>query len=525
MPISIEYEWKQTENNLFISLPFKVNSLQNADIYVSDLVLKVAHAPFLLILDLANAVIPSSLLKRVDEGRGVLHLQLTKALEGHWEVLTFDGSKEKSNERKKASIQRRDDEIKFLHKQAVDKKLEEERETLREQMRIDKKEIAQIEDMKNKEKESAEDTVYESILFAGTRKHLDAGTSTKRAECIDATSLNNTAASIDSTPSVRPATVVKFTHTPRFFKTPMRESTQHQERAFIVKNRPYLKANKYFNTEYSRISDTDHTWLKCKGDNFFKGGDYLAAINAYSSIIEKDALFLNAFMNRSACYLLIEEPDLCLHDCIEALNIVGGTITDLDVSISNAMRTKIYVRMASSYCLLGGQNNLKLSLVKLQNAFTLDSKNVSINADVERIEQALVAYEYKRNADIAFGHSRGQESIEIYSQAIEMDTTLLQAYSNRSAAFLYTLQYFDCIKDCSFVLDELRKSTVSVGVVTHAASIGSIPRPGSELRVNMVKACLARRAIAYEKMKKPKLSAEDWALLSNLFSEVDANER
>ena len=512
MPVSIEYDWKQTESDLVISIPFKVKSLQNANVDVSDLVLKVSQAPFFLLLDLANKVVPSSLQKRVEAGN-ILHLHLTKASKGHWQALTFDGSKDESNVRRTASTQRREEEIKHLHKLTVAKRVEEERATLRDQMKLDKKEMQQIDDIKNKEKRLAEDAVYDSMIaLDSTRNH-------EGADNVGLALPDKTGNTTDAVPSVRLPSVVTFKHTPRFFKTPMRESTKVQEQAFIVKNRPYLKANKYFNSEQSSISEVDPTWLKRKGDEFFNRGDYLAAINAYSTIIEKDESFLKAFMNRSTCYLIIEEAELCLHDCVEALKILGGKAHVLDIIISTPMRAKIYIRMATAYCQLGGQNNLKLSLAKLQNASTVDPNNAVINADIARIEQSIGAHEQKRNADTAFGHGLVEESIGLYNQAIAIDDTLLQAYSNRSAAFFVSTQYANCIKDCSFVLDALKKATHSMGIFSHSTSIGCIPRPGSDLRENMVKTCLSRRAIAYDKFNKPSLSSNDWTLLSKLIGE------
>ena len=109
-------------------------------------------------------------------------------------------------------------------------------------------------------------------------------------------------------PKVRESVRATFKYTPRLFKTPMRESTVNQEQDFIAKNRPHLHNHGLLNKDALDISETDPVWLKGKGDDFFRSGDYRSAINAYSSAFEADKTMLSALSNRAACYLKIGEP-------------------------------------------------------------------------------------------------------------------------------------------------------------------------------------------------------------------------
>ena len=92
-------------------------------------------------------------------------------------------------------------------------------------------------------------------------------------------------------PDPREATTIKFAHTERIFPTPMRESKQREEDDWIARNWNYLPKSKKghkmaFGKEFKDISQRDPAWLKGKGDDFFRSGDFRGAINAYAACIE-----------------------------------------------------------------------------------------------------------------------------------------------------------------------------------------------------------------------------------------------
>jgi dyslexia susceptibility 1 candidate gene 1 protein len=122
-------------------------------------------------------------------------------------------------------------------------------------------------------------------------------------------------------PAPRNSVRTTFKYTPRLFKTPARESTIPTEKEFVAKNRPHLHNHGLLNKEALDVSESDPTWLKGKGDDLFRNGDYLSAINAYSSAYEASPTMLPALSNRAACYLKIGEPARCIADCDDALRV------------------------------------------------------------------------------------------------------------------------------------------------------------------------------------------------------------
>lgn len=392
----------------------------------------------------------------------------------------------------------------------------------RYQISLEKMEMKRIEDQKSREKELVQNDLFQSISSFDPgptfqKSEQDLSKSEDFSQCQESGQPRPIQPYFEpELPRVRSASILKFLHTPRFFKTPRRESTQLREDAFIAKNRPFLKANKYFNTEISKLEETDPMWLKDKGDNFYGVGNYLAAINAYSSAIEKDQTFFKAYMNRSLCYLIIEEPHLCIHDCSKALNMINLKAGDMEKEQLDTLRTKLLVRMSSAHCKIGNLLSINSALANLQEALSIKPFCDLIKSDIHKIERFRNGMVLKMEGDVAFGIKSLDTSLHLYNQAISEDPSIMQVYSNRSAVYLYKSLYQDCIKDCTLVLDSLRQSCTS-SKMTHTAPIGGIPPQGSQSREKLVKICLSRRALCYEKTNQTNHAKKDLELLSNLF--------
>ena len=67
------------------------------------------------------------------------------------------------------------------------------------------------------------------------------------------------------------------------------------------------------------MSISDPTWLKGKGDDFFRAGDVRSAINAYSAAIDADEDLTSCYSNRAACYLKLGMFVECEVDCNTAV--------------------------------------------------------------------------------------------------------------------------------------------------------------------------------------------------------------
>jgi len=144
MPISLQHTWRDLDDEegvVEVRIPFKGKSIDKTDIFLSDIFIKVSHPPFLLSIDLANKIEVNSCsaIKRDDE-LVLLLKKKTSTLGSNtstvWQSLAFEGTKTERVERREQSIRRREAELKQIHENARANRLDEERMTLKMQVRI-----------------------------------------------------------------------------------------------------------------------------------------------------------------------------------------------------------------------------------------------------------------------------------------------------------------------------------------------------------------------------------------------------
>lgn len=443
-------------------------------------------------------------------------------------------------------------------------------------MALDRNELDRIDELKKLEKEVAEEAVYQSIARMAGPDLNDSNIAsikekiistpldperkigdTKRGSTYSSPNTDQASFKLSETPEVkerdaepkprphvRSTGVVKFKHSHRFFKTPKRESTELQEQIFLAKNSPHLKQNKYLNadgTSSSNIEETDPAWLKRKGDDYYHGGDFFAAINAYSIVIAKDdvntcSTYLPSLLNRAACYMHIGEFGHCIHDCEAVLHAIemdnkkkrGHNLIPGNDRI-NGLNKKALVRLASAYCQLSDEHSKSNRLERmekaqeyLRKASSIDNNDNYLGQDLKSLEGLIAAFRHKQDGDKAFGSGKSKEAIDLYSDAIKEHGSLLSAFANRAAATYEIGEYQDCIKDCKHVLDTLKNAkdhVVSMDRSSFAMSMGGIPSPGTNERASLVKSCLCRRAAAYQKLSQMTLALKDLRAADNFFGE------
>ena len=132
---------------------------------------------------------------------------------------------------------------------------------------------------------------------------------------------------LDFIPDPRASSKLNFKFTPRLFPTPLRESKRTEEGDWISKNRSHLKTHPHFMNNKAvmekldgDITERDPTWLKGKGDDFYRSQDYLSAINAYSTALEVAPTMSNVLSNRAACYLCLGKLQECIDDTSDAMS-------------------------------------------------------------------------------------------------------------------------------------------------------------------------------------------------------------
>ncbi|KAH7484363.1 hypothetical protein KRP22_005534 [Phytophthora ramorum] len=163
MPLVPRYTWEEDASSLALELHLPGTSLRNIDIYVSDLVVKVNAAPYVLLLDLPDAVDDASAAVKSIPASNLLRISLKKQVHRVWKELQFQDTKAALRERRDASMERKRASETALSEKRKERRHQEEKETLRAQMAVDDTNRQILTDLKAEEKESEERSLYESF--------------------------------------------------------------------------------------------------------------------------------------------------------------------------------------------------------------------------------------------------------------------------------------------------------------------------------------------------------------------------
>ncbi|KAE9028632.1 hypothetical protein PR003_g5713 [Phytophthora rubi] len=163
MPLAPRYTWEEDASSLALELHLPGTALRNIDIYVSDLVVKVNAAPYVLLLDLQDAVDEASAVVKSISASNLLRISLKKKESRVWGQLQCQASKAALRERREASMERKRASETALSEKRKERRHQDEKATLRAQMAVDDSNRQLLTDLKAEEKEREERSLYESF--------------------------------------------------------------------------------------------------------------------------------------------------------------------------------------------------------------------------------------------------------------------------------------------------------------------------------------------------------------------------
>lgn len=358
------------------------------------------------------------------------------------------------------------------------------------------------------------------------------------------------------------AGVVPIGFTTRLFPTPLRESKVADESAWIMKNRRHLHKNHSLvgrlpqgDSESTAggadglpvdISESDPVWLKGRGDDLYRGGDFLGAVNAYTAALDADPKAAGCLSNRAASYLRLSITggggngdggrsyvSACVADCGAALDILQA------LPETGPSQAKVLARRSLAYRELGHYSS---SLEDSRAALLFSPGDGALLEEIARGEPLARAEACKKDAATRFASGDIRGACEMYTAALEAVPSFPSALSNRAACYLALGKPRECVRDCTAVLEmlsvsvggddsrglvsgEARRTTDGLTTATvgpreeHAAVVsghvlapssspppppppaGSMPPPGSEKRTKWVLTTMLRRARANVQLK------------------------
>ncbi|XP_076381602.1 dynein axonemal assembly factor 4 [Megalopta genalis] len=182
-----------------------------------------------------------------------------------------------------------------------------------------------------------------------------------------------------SVPLPRKKGTINVTFSDRKFPTPARESSHLEEQEWLEKQAE-ARRKIGFDSADLRPEERDPQWLKNKGDEFFKVGNYLAAISAYSYGIKISDKLTSLFVNRSAAQYALGNYCRCIEDCSKALELMEPKCES-----NRESRARCHARRGAALCKLSSPQH---GIPELEAALKLAPDNDSIKRDV------LVAKQY-----------------------------------------------------------------------------------------------------------------------------------
>ena len=398
MPILVkDYTWRETDHEVSITIPLKGVKSSKADIFSTNRYIKVNFPPYLFEVHLHAPILEEKCTVKV--GNGVVNFILMKEEQGIWQRLESEDSesKELMIEKRAEAAEHAQKAAAKLAEEKAKKKKEEETFAIKQEMKLEEEERERIEQVKTSEKERTERELEEwknqksnSKMDKKTSKNVPFST-TKKSDPKTGNGTTGEGKSIwtkstsskPKAPPPRKGGSIQVRFTPRMFPTAARESKEQEEQEWLTKMAAARKisTSKADDSTGETINERNPEFLKDKGVEFFKNGDYQAAINAFSEGIKLNPNLPQLFSNRAACCLAMGEDEKCALDCCRALELYYPVVPS-----NYAARTKVFVRRGTAYA---NQGKLDLAVQDYSAALKLSPHDEDLKEDYAKLKMAL----------------------------------------------------------------------------------------------------------------------------------------
>lgn len=292
MPIVIkDFTWNQTESTLTITVPLKGVHQSKTDIFTSPKYIKASYEKYFFEVFLRHPIVPEQ--SKAIFTSDAIQFELSKVEQQLWDELEVSLSKQDKQELKMKIIQEEHERIQNKTKKLAEKNSELKRTAVREQICLDTKQRQLIDDIKKKEKERA---------LGDVDKWKNSLVSKKITKTIPRPERTIKKQTVTPVPLPRSTATLQVDFTPREFPTPSRESQAEEEEEWLRKQAA-ARRSVGFVSEDLRPEEKNPVYLKEKGDEFLRTGNYLGAISAYSFGIKLRDNFADLFVGRAEAHL------------------------------------------------------------------------------------------------------------------------------------------------------------------------------------------------------------------------------
>ncbi|XP_053606655.1 dynein axonemal assembly factor 4-like [Plodia interpunctella] len=412
MPILVkDYTWTQTMDSLHIRIPISPVFKEKVDIFTFDSYVKIHFSPFLfevfLLHDVDND--KSKCLVKDD----IIILDLIKIDSCNWDTLEKDITKPDKMKIRQEILEKSQAKAQQAAEDKKVRKSQLDRFTVQKAMDIDSKQHELMESRRDDQRKQAMDSLENWRVNSVNQNGIEGVTKESSGVKIvelppsddeeDKKGIAKTPAKKVTTkpvkkpvrseyvdkkkeevakrvlPKLREAGELIITHTPRTFPTPSRESTAQEEETWL-KNVTLARRATGFVSEDLRPEEQDPQWCKEKGDEFFRNGNFLGAISAYTHGLTLSDRLPSLFANRAATHFALGNFNKCLNDCSAALDLMKPHCEG-----NRRSRAKCIARRAAALVRLG---YLSKGIDEMKAAVKLLPDDEKLKKDLYEMERA-----------------------------------------------------------------------------------------------------------------------------------------
>lgn len=366
MIIVKDFQWSQTEDEIFIQVPLK-SAASTADILTHENFIKIHANPFYFEAFLLHEIVEDE--SRCQVTNDEVRFYLKKSSRVEWECLQRDFS----DKTEKAKVKR----------EILEKVQENSQEKLKNKLaQKDKTKRSEVENSIAKDAEVRE--AIEKLQKLAVHQEMSKVYEIKRAskQVSQPAQVSLKPKLSLKLPAVRSSAKIEIQFSHRNFITPKRESQDPAEQEWL-ENQAVARKAIGFVAEDLRPEERDPMFLKKKGDEFFQQNNYLAAISAYSTGIKLANKCYELFLNRSAAHFVQENYQRCAEDCTKALELLNPPVAS-----NKKARTQALARRGAALSKLGF---VRQAYDEFVAAVKLDPSDEVLRKDAEMLRAKLEA--------------------------------------------------------------------------------------------------------------------------------------
>jgi dyslexia susceptibility 1 candidate gene 1 protein len=182
-------------------------------------------------------------------------------------------------------------------------------------------------------------------------------------------------------------------------------------------------------------------FLKDKGDEFFKSGDYTSAINAYTKALKSDPKFVSALICLASSYFKTYEFDKSL----ETLDQAESLITE------DTLKAVCYQKKGET---LASKGMIDEALAQYRKAQAIINDDTLIQ-DIDSLEKLRESNVIKSEADKLYNQGLYQDAYELYLNTLNVYPQNELAWANLAQVSLKLGKDEDCLKYCDKALEHI----------------------------------------------------------------------